>query len=318
MSSSNKMDFLPDGVSFLPLEWRHLGGAFATKDDSCISLSNRCSFVVREGFDKIDKSSTGRVLDGVAELGATLRKKSLALSLSVGGLSWFSGLDDPTATSTFQNPTLKASVAKEFKEDQFVALSYDFRLQKPEVSVCWTGESFTEKATLCLHADPLYKTYRLGAAVELPGPEWRDIVYDDETDRIEHPYDDGSRHKMWIQHTMKDRNWMHSTRAGIIMDLGRMANYVANYIDYRVEPHIPPLYWHLPFSQTLYNFLVPAEDSNQLHHHINNWDLALSHDFAQKAPKLALSKHLKYASLSASYDMNFKEAGVEYARKGMG
>ena len=176
----NKLEFLPRGLSVLPWEWKGLGSAFSTKGKTAESLSSRCSFVVREGFDPVDQSSTGRVLEGAGDLGITVRKDSLAMSLSVGGLSWRSGLDNPLAVEATGAvgtvPSLKATVAKEVAEDQFLALSYDFKLKKPEFSLCWSGTTFTERATLCVHADPLYRTYRLGAAVEMPGPEWRYVT----------------------------------------------------------------------------------------------------------------------------------------------
>jgi hypothetical protein len=32
----------------------------------------------------------------------------------------------------------------------------------------------------------------------------------------------------------------------------------------QLEPRIPGLFWRLPFSQELYNLVVPAEDENQV------------------------------------------------------
>lgn len=32
----------------------------------------------------------------------------------------------------------------------------------------------------------------------------------------------------------------------------------------QVEPKIPPIFWRMPLSQTLFNVLVPAEDAQQV------------------------------------------------------
>mmetsp|Transcript_16058 Transcript_16058/g.34723 ORF Transcript_16058/g.34723 Transcript_16058/m.34723 type:complete len:366 (-) Transcript_16058:923-2020(-) len=324
--SENKFDFLPR-VSFLPWEWRSLGGALGadkgskTSSTPTPSLSGRCSFVVRQGFDPTDQSSTGRVLEGNGDMGITLRSKSLAVSLTTSNISLRTGLDNPLtgAKSVGEGcvPSLKATVSKEFSDDQFVALSYDFKLKKPEVALCWSGETFTEKATVCVTADPIYRTVKLGAAVSLPGPEWRGTVYDEDKDVIEEPKDDGGRHRLWVQHEAKHRDWMHRTRAGITVDLGRLVNYVCDVVDYRLEPHFPPLFWALPLSQKLYNLLVPAEDEEQMRHHIKGWDLEVSHDFARRAPRLGLAKNFKFATISASYDLQDKELGLEYSRAGL-
>eukprot|EP00967_Tisochrysis_lutea_P065613 scaffold85347_cov18-Tisochrysis_lutea.AAC.1 len=67
------------------------------------------------------------------------------------------------------------------------------------------------------------------------GPEWRETVYDEDKDVIEDPVDDGGRHKLWVAHTVKDRQWAYSTRIGAVFDLGRLVNYVADFVDYNVS-----------------------------------------------------------------------------------
>lgn len=51
---------------------------------------------------------------------------------------------------------------------------------------------------------------------------------------------------------------------GGCFDLGRLVNYVCDFVDYRLEPRFPPLFWAIPGSQLLYNVLIPAEDEDQV------------------------------------------------------
>jgi predicted transcriptional regulator len=67
------------------------------------------------------------------------------------------------------------------------------------------------------------------------GPEWRETVYDEDKDVIEDPVDDGGRHRLWVAHTVKDRQWGYNTRLGAAFDLGRLVNYVADFVDYNVR-----------------------------------------------------------------------------------
>lgn len=64
-------------------------------------------------------------------------------------------------------------------------------------------------------------------------------------------------HKFSHTHTLLSATASHG-------HAGRLINFVADVIDYRVEPRLPPLLWAIPGSQTLYNLLVPAEDENQV------------------------------------------------------
>lgn len=181
----NKLEFLPTQASesVLPsFDLRSLGGTFAIGNSllarqnpvNAAKLSGRCTFVVREGFDPIDLTSTGRVIQGRGDLGITLRNGSTALSLTAGNLSYVAGLDDPMAASQVGTgegsmPSLKATLASEYKPDCFAAASYDIRQKKPEFTLAWSGSTATDQASLVLHADPLMRTYKLGASVAFPG-----------------------------------------------------------------------------------------------------------------------------------------------------
>ena len=65
------------------------------------------------------------------------------------------------------------------------------------------------------------------------GPEWRATVYDEERDILQEPVDDGARHRLWVSHTLRGR--AQHTRVGAAFDLGRLVNYVADFVDYRVS-----------------------------------------------------------------------------------
>jgi hypothetical protein len=60
-------------------------------------------------------------------------------------------------------------------------------------------------------------------------------VYDEDRGVIEDPADDGGRHRLWVTHTVRDRQWAYRTRLGASFDLGRLINYVADYVDYNVS-----------------------------------------------------------------------------------
>ena len=181
-SNANKLDFLPSTADkqLVDFSLRSLGAAFSVESKEfgsnvkAAKLSGRCAFVVHEGFDPIDGVSTGRVIEGGGDAGITLRHGSTAFSLTAGNLSYRSGLDDPISSaqasvSESAVPSLKATVAKEYKPDCFAAVSWDIKQRKPEFSLAWHGSTFTEKAALVVHADPLYRTYKVAASVAFPG-----------------------------------------------------------------------------------------------------------------------------------------------------
>ncbi len=136
-------------LSVLPIEWETLG--FKRKQSAVGSnVAGRFKFVVRQGYDPIDQSSTGRVLEAESDMGVSLRLNSIAAALTASSLAFRGGLDDPLAQSSSSAPSMKATVAHEFSPDSFIAAGFDFKQRKPDLSICWTGETFTEKATVCL------------------------------------------------------------------------------------------------------------------------------------------------------------------------
>lgn len=187
-TSANKLDFTPAAAEaqILPgFELRAVGAAFALPSDdgdalglASIKLSGRCAFALREGFDPIDGSSTGRVVEGGGDAAVTLRKGNTALSLTAGHLGYRAGLDNPLANSAAAAavvgqggtaPSLKLTVAREVAEDAFAALSFDIHQRKPELALGWAGNTLTEQASLVVHADPAMRTYSLAASVAFAG-----------------------------------------------------------------------------------------------------------------------------------------------------
>ncbi|GIL46112.1 hypothetical protein Vafri_3173 [Volvox africanus] len=318
----NALDFVPR-LSFLPIEWRNIGAAFGLKDRSGPAATGRCSFVVKEGIDAADVSTTGRVVEGASDVGVALKLNTLALGITAGNLSFRTGLDNPTAAlaqriGESSVPSLKVMAVKQFKDENYVAASYDLKTRKPELSACWAGDAKTERATLLVRVDPIMRSVKLDAAVSTPGPEWRNVLYNDVTDRIEEPADDGARHTLYVQHEARGRNLMHATRIGCRLDLGRLVNYAADFFDYNIEERIPGFIWNIPLLPQLYYMLVPPENDDQVRHHITGWELDISHDFNRgPRPSLLLCKSFKYGNLSASYDMAANEAGLSYGRRGL-
>lgn len=268
MTGDNKLDIIPRAGQLPSWDWKNLGATFASgRNSNAQNLHGQVRFVVRQGYDAVDQTLTDRVVDGTGDLGVTLKSKSIAVGLSLGNLSYKTGNDDPLTSQAVGEssvPSLKVTLAKEVKEDQYVAVSYDVKQKKPEFTLAWSGQTQRDKASLVLHADPLFQSYKLGAAVSFPGPEWREDVYDESKDVIVSPEDDGGRHKLWVQHEVKNRQWGYKTRVGASFDLGRLANWMADFVDYKLEPCIPPLFWRIPLTGMLYNMIVPAEDENQV------------------------------------------------------
>ncbi len=80
------------------------------------------------------------------------------------------------------------------------------------------------------------------------------------------PRDDGGRHKLWVAHELRPRALMARTQLGARLDVGRIVNYLADFVDYRLEHRIPGIVWRIPLSMRLYNLLIPAEDGEQYRH----------------------------------------------------
>ena len=62
------------------------------------------------------------------------------------------------------------------------------------------------------------------------------------------PWTTGDHHHHHLK-PHQDRDWMHSTRVGAVIDLGRMINSVTDYIDYGIEPrwvHWLAVLWLVP------------------------------------------------------------------------
>mmetsp|Transcript_21347 Transcript_21347/g.36349 ORF Transcript_21347/g.36349 Transcript_21347/m.36349 type:complete len:364 (+) Transcript_21347:66-1157(+) len=327
-STSNKLEAPnTEDHGLVPFNWRTIGAVFALptklgKEPVALKLSGRCNFTARQGFDPIDKSTTGRVLEGNGDAGITLRKGSLAFVLSASNISYRSGLDDPLAAvqasvGEGSVPSLKFTLAKEYRPDSYAAISYDARQKKPEFALAWSGETFTEQAAVVVHADPLYRTYKLSASVAFPGPDWRDTLLDSSKGVLEEPKDDGARHRLWVKHTVKDRQLAYHSAVGAALDLGRVLNLAANWFDYKVEPHLPPGLWRIPLMPRLYDLLVPMEDDDQVRHHVRGWDLEATHQFGQPGVAVGLAKHARFATLRGLWNTGSQEAAVQYKRSGV-
>lgn len=317
----NALDFVPR-LSFLPFEWRNLGAAFGISDRTGQAASGRCNFVVRRAVTPGDESGTS--VEGRSDVGVSLKQGTLAIGLTASNLTFRSGLEDPTAAVSQRVgessvPSLKISAAKVFDGENYVGVSYDLKQQKPELSACWTGRADNDRATLLVKVDPVMRAVKLSAAVSTPGPEWRKVLYDDETNTLEYPQDDGARHTLYVQHDVRGRDLLHRTRVGCRLDLGRLVNYITDFVDYHIEERIPSFVWRVPGLRLAYDLLVPGEDDQQVRHNISGWELEVAQDFSKgPKPSLALGKKLKgIGTLSASYDLAEEEAGVALSRNGL-
>ncbi len=168
---SNKLEVGP-GPNILPWEWHNLGAVFGSAKSTAQCVAAQANFTVRRGFDSGEGVDYGRVVEGLGALGVNLRAQDYAFQLAASDMSYKSGNDEPLrAQSLIGNAlaSLKLSVAKEYRPDSYLALSYDVKQRKPELAVAWAGETFTERATLLLRADPVDRVLRVGAAVSFPG-----------------------------------------------------------------------------------------------------------------------------------------------------
>lgn len=48
------------------------------------------------------------------------------------------------------------------------------------------------------------------------------------------------------------------------MDVGRLANNIAEFVDNKLEQHIPLLFWKIPLTRRVYEWVVPAPDREQM------------------------------------------------------
>jgi hypothetical protein len=314
----NAVDFL-QGTSFVPFEWRSLGGVLARSKSNDASLSSQIGFVVRKGYDKAEDIEYGRVIEGDGSFGVTLKSKDYAFNLSATGVSYHSGVDEPVRTQAISGapvPGLKFTFSKQVDEEAVLAASYDFKQRRPELSICWTGETFTDKASMLVSLDPVDRRVRLRAGLSTPGPEWRVTVYDEEREALEHPADDGARHRLYLEHEACGMDLMARTKLGARLDLGRIVNYAADFVDCNVQPRIPGLLWRVPLVAALYRAAVPPEDEQQLRHRISGWDLQLEHDLARSRPRVGLAKRFRGAELAVGYDLEEEQASVSLDVRG--
>jgi hypothetical protein len=274
------------GRQLLGSDWAGLAASFGLGDRSGgpgASGAGRVAFTVRQGVDAAELSNVGSVVDVVAETGAVFRLSGLAVGLSGSGITFRSGLDDPasaasTSGSSAQRvPSLKISVAKALKEPySYVAASFDLKQRKPELSACWTGEAGVDSATVLARVDPVMRAVKLTAAVSTPGPEWRKVLYNEDTNRLEHPEDDGARHTFYFEHEARPRDMLHATRIGAKLDLGRLVNYACDFFYYHLEERVPDFVWSIPLVPQLYYALVGQEDDDQVRHRIHGWTAEVS------------------------------------------
>ena len=52
--------------------------------------------------------------------------------------------------------------------------------------------------------------------------------------------------------------------SGARVDVGRLANNLAEFVDNRLEQHIPLLFWKIPLTRRVYEWVVPAPDIEQM------------------------------------------------------
>ncbi|GBF91705.1 hypothetical protein Rsub_04009 [Raphidocelis subcapitata] len=321
LTDGNKLDFV-DGVSFLPWDLRNLGVSFEDgRPEHSQSVAARCHFTLRRGFDALEGLDYGRVAEGVGDIGINLRARGLAFHLGASNLAVKGGDDTPLAAlapAGGRLASLRVTVAQEISPDAYAAASYDVLQKKPGLTLAWSGQTFTERATLAVHLDPVDGAATLRAGLAFPGPEWRETVYDEETGRVEEPHDDGSRHSVWVEHAATRRDPLAATRVGARVDLGRLLNWAGDYVDYNLQSKIPLIFWRLPLSQRLYNLFVPAEDSNQERYRLHGLCLEFAHDFSRPAPAVGVSKRLgSLGRAAAIYDVEDRAARLSLRLGGL-
>jgi hypothetical protein len=90
MSNKNKLDFI-QGVNLQPWEWHNLGAVFGSSKENNQCVAARCQFVVRKGFDEVEQTQYGNVLEGLGDVGFNLRAKQYAFHVSASNLSYKQG-----------------------------------------------------------------------------------------------------------------------------------------------------------------------------------------------------------------------------------
>eukprot|EP00878_Enallax_costatus_P003770 GHUV01003986.1.p1 GENE.GHUV01003986.1~~GHUV01003986.1.p1 ORF type:complete len:351 (+),score=37.43 GHUV01003986.1:115-1167(+) len=318
MSKDNKLDII-QGVSLVPWDLNNLGAVFGSSKQNSQCVASRCNFVVRRGFDEADQVEYGNVIEALGDVGFNLRTNSYAFHISASNLSYKSGADAPLrAQSLVGNAlaSLKLGYAQEIKEDRYVGISYDFSQKKPELSLAWAGDTLSEQASLVVTADPVDRAMRVRAGVTFQGPEWRKDVWDHETRMVQVvPIDINARHSIWAEHELKRGQLLSSTKVGARLDIGRLANMAGNFVEKHIEHRVPYVFWRIPLSQTLYNFIIPREDREQMRYRVKGWSAEFSHDFDRSGPTVGISKRIGGATLAATYDTDDDSAGLELRGK---
>lgn len=90
MTDDNKLDFI-QGVQLVPWEWHNLGAVFGSSKENSQCVAARCNFVVRKGFDEVEQTQYGNVLEGLGDVGFNLRAKQYAFHVSASNLSYKQG-----------------------------------------------------------------------------------------------------------------------------------------------------------------------------------------------------------------------------------
>jgi hypothetical protein len=330
-TAANAVDFLP-GVALHGFVWRALGAVLASDAPFARGLAGRARFTVRPGasfappsgaaaaaaaagaeddgddpsaLSSANASSSTRhqllrstIAEGAGDLAATVRLGHFLVSVAACNLSARSGgADAPLAAlRASARAGLRASLAAAVADDTYAALSYDAATGRPELSLCWTGETPTERASLSLHADPVDRALRVRAAVSAPGPEWRGDVLDERTGLVALVPDDGGRHAAWVEHEARPGSGLLATRAGARLDVGRAANWLAALVDDRVRQRLPKALWRVPGAGAVYNFLVPPEDEDQFRYRVRGWEVDVACSDAsrpRRSTRVALTRRLR-------------------------
>lgn len=100
MSTDNKLDFI-QGVNLQPWEWHNLGAVFGSSKENNQCVAARCNFVVRKGFDEVEQTQYGNVLEGLGDVGFNLRAKQYAFHVSASNLSYKQGVLSAAVSNSY-------------------------------------------------------------------------------------------------------------------------------------------------------------------------------------------------------------------------
>lgn len=320
-NDSNTFDFL-QGVDVLSWHWNNLGTVFSSVGapaQSSRTLAGKCSFVVKRGVDPLGGLPIGRTVEGCGDLGFNVKHKRFGVHLSIGNLWYKTGVDEPVKAQieSTKLPSLKVSIAKQLARnaDEYVGASYDVRTGTPELSYCFSSTTLDSRATMLVAFNPKDVSVNLNAAVELPGPEWRVDLYDEETSALETVKDDGLRHQFFLQHELTRADFFAKTRVGCKLSAHRAVNWLVHFIDNNWRHRIPTIVYRVPFAARLVDLLLPDDNDEQVRINLRGWEVDLHHDFDQPQSVVGLTKRNKFDALSFNYNLSERAVGVEYSRK---